>query len=82
MARCLAKSKRSQEQCKNWAIKQKTMCRFHGGKSTGPRTHEGKEKSRQSHLKHGRYTKEAIQNHREVLEYIKDCKNLLRGFVN
>jgi hypothetical protein len=28
-------------------------CRLHGGKSTGPRTSEGRERSRRAHLRHG-----------------------------
>jgi hypothetical protein len=28
--------------CRNWAVRGKTRCKFHGGMSTGPRTPEGK----------------------------------------
>lgn len=34
-------------------------CRLHGGKSTGPRTPEGLERSRRARLVHGYYTAEA-----------------------
>ena len=34
-------------------------CRFHGGKSTGPKTPEGAERARQAALRHGFYTAEA-----------------------
>jgi hypothetical protein len=34
-------------------------CRFHGGKSTGPRTSEGLERSRKANWKHGYYSAEA-----------------------
>jgi hypothetical protein len=37
----------------------KAVCRFHGGKSTGPKTREGKECIRQANLRHGRYSKNA-----------------------
>ena len=33
--RCTAKSKRSGVQCNSHAVKEKTKCRMHGGKSTG-----------------------------------------------
>lgn len=33
-------------------------CRMHGGKSTGPRTAEGRERSRLANTKHGRYSRE------------------------
>jgi hypothetical protein len=31
-------------------------CRMHGGKSTGPRTAEGLERSRKANWKHGHYS--------------------------
>jgi len=41
-------------------------CRMHGGKSTGPKTVEGKLKSAMANYKHGHYTKEAIAERRRV----------------
>ena len=35
-------------------------CRLHGGKSTGPKTIEGKNRSANANYKHGHYTKIAI----------------------
>jgi hypothetical protein len=34
-------------------------CKVHGGKSTGPRTPEGLERSRRANWKHGHYSREA-----------------------
>jgi hypothetical protein len=34
-------------------------CRLHGGKSTGPRTLEGLERSKRANWKHGYYSREA-----------------------
>jgi hypothetical protein len=34
-------------------------CRLHGGKSTGPRTPEGLQRSRRANWKHGRFSQEA-----------------------
>jgi hypothetical protein len=34
-------------------------CKVHGGKSTGPRTPEGLERSRRANWKHGYYSREA-----------------------
>jgi hypothetical protein len=34
-------------------------CKFHGGKSTGPRTPEGLERSKRARWKHGYYSREA-----------------------
>ena len=55
--RCQALSRRSKEQCKKPALKGKRVCGFHGGKSTGPRTEEGKARIAQAHTTHGKETK-------------------------
>lgn len=56
---CTAKSKRTGVQCRAPALKGKTKCRTHGGKSTGPRTAEGKARSAAAQLVHGRETRKA-----------------------
>ena len=55
---CNAKSKRTQQRCKAPAIKGKTKCRFHGGKSTGAKTAEGKARIAKAHTIHGRETRQ------------------------
>jgi hypothetical protein len=52
-------------------------CRFHGGKSTGAKTPEGKLAQRQANLKAGLYTKEAIAERQQVRELLNQCKALL-----
>ena len=76
--RCLAKT-RSGGQCQCPAMKGKDRCRIHGGLSTGPRTTDGKEKVRQAVLKHGYYTKVAIENRRRIVEEIADIEAWARG---
>jgi hypothetical protein len=39
---CQAKSKRSKQQCRAPAMRGKQVCKNHGGKSTGPKTIEGR----------------------------------------
>jgi len=46
-------------------------CRLHGGKSTGPKTAEGKLKAAMANYKYGYYTKEAIAERRSVNEILK-----------
>lgn len=53
---CSALSKRTHQQCKAPAAKGKTKCRFHGGKSTGPRTPEGRQRCAQARTTHGNET--------------------------
>ena len=43
-------------------------CRYHGGKSTG---------AKNSRVKHGMYTKKAIQERRWLKELLKEVDNLL-----
>ena len=50
---CNALSKRTRERCRAPAIKGKTKCRFHGGRSTGPRTAEGQARIAAANALHG-----------------------------
>ena len=61
--RCQALSKRSKQQCKKAASKGKRVCMFHGGKSTGPVTRNGKQRCAVAKTIHGRETR-SIRNKR------------------
>ena len=54
---CLAKSKRTKQQCRAPASKGKTKCRFHGGASTGPKTEAGRLRCGEVKIVHGRETR-------------------------
>ena len=54
-------------------------CRLHGGRSTGPRTPEGRERSRLAVTKHGRYSAAAKDQERRVRELMKECRATLAG---
>ena len=56
--RCGARSKRTGKPCRAAAMPN-GRCKLHGGKSTGPRTPEGLERSRRANWKHGYYSREA-----------------------
>ena len=56
--RCGARSKRTGKPCLAAAMPN-GRCKVHGGKSTGPRTPEGLERSRRANWKHGYYSREA-----------------------
>ena len=51
--RCQARSKRSGHQCRAPAIAGKNVCRFHGRKSTGPKTPQGRQRCAQARTIHG-----------------------------
>ena len=61
-ARCMAKSKRSGEQCKKPALQGKAVCDFHGGRSTGPKTQAGKDRQRAAVTKTGEFTQQAMED--------------------
>ena len=51
--RCQALSKRSKLQCGKAALKGKSVCMFHGGKSTGPVTELGRQRCAAAKTIHG-----------------------------
>lgn len=79
---CTAVSKRTGVQCKAPAMRGKTKCAIHGGKSTGPKTPEGRERSASAPLKHGRDTvaakaqRRAASLHRHPASVGKDVSAL------
>ena len=79
--RCTATSKRSGEQCKKPALRGKAVCEFHGGRSTGAKTREGKARQRAAVLKTGDYTKEAREDKARsvrVLAGLEDAMYVLK----
>ena len=57
--RCQALSKRSRLQCGKAALKGKSVCMFHGGKSTGPVTELGRKRCAIAKTVHGYETRAA-----------------------
>ena len=56
------------------------MCATHGGKSTGPRTEQGKANSAKANLKQCKYTKQAQTDHSEAsaqLSQLEDAMHIL-----
>src|SRR5688572_18786118 len=73
--RCGAKT-RSSSACTQPAM-HNGRCRLHGGKSTGPRTPEGLERSRKANWKHGYYTAEEKAARRDARQSIRLLRRLL-----
>lgn len=73
--RCGART-RAGSGCQQPAM-QNGRCRLHGGKSTGPRTPEGLERSRRANWKHGRYSAEAIAERREMRRVLGALQSLV-----
>ena len=64
-ARCQALSKRTKQQCGAPASRGKRVCRFHGGKSTGPTSIEGRKRCAAAKTIHGEDTRELREQSRE-----------------
>jgi hypothetical protein len=76
-ARCSAKSKRTGNQCGKPALKGKTVCQLHGGKSSGAKSEAGKARQRAAVLKNGRYTKEAIEDRARSVRVLAGLEDAL-----
>ena len=73
--RCGARSKRTGKPCRAAAMPN-GRCKVHGGKSTGPRTSEGLERSRRANWKHGHYSREAKAERSRVRAAILALRHL------
>ena len=67
---------RNGKPCRGPAMKN-GRCRMHGGPSTGPRTPEGKERSRMAGWKHGRFSKAAIAARQQTRITMRTIRELL-----
>ncbi len=75
---CQALSKRSKLQCKNAALKGKRVCRYHGAKSTGPITINGKQRCAEAKTIHGRETRDKREIRAEKFKEMKVLVSLLK----
>jgi hypothetical protein len=73
--RCGARSKRTGKPCRAAAMPN-GRCRLHGGKSTGPRTLEGLERSRRANWKHGHFSQQAKAERSRLRAAILALQNL------
>ena len=73
---CNAKSKRTRVRCRAPAIKGKAVCRFHGGKSTGPKTKAGRAKIAAAHTVHGRETRQKRADTSAKLAELRELEEL------
>ena len=82
---CNAKSKRTKLQCRAPAAKGKTKCRFHGGRSTGHKTEQGRQRCADAKTIHGSETRNArayrslASARLTVLESVGFALNMLTG---
>lgn len=75
--RCGAKTRQSTP-CRKPALKGHTRCQLHGGKSTGPKTIEGRQRVSEAHFKHGQRTNARIAADRERAQANREIWAALR----
>ena len=63
--RCLAKTRKG-TLCQSPAFKHNGKCRLHGGRSTGPKTQEGRRTISEANYRNGKYTKEKLQHRKNA----------------
>lgn len=63
--------------CKNRSMPN-GRCRMHGGKSTGPKTHEGIDRIRAARWKDGRYCREAREERHLFRTALNQCRDTLK----
>ena len=75
--RCGAKTRRGTA-CQRPANKQNGRCRLHGGRSTGPKSAEGRAKIAAANLRHGEFTQAKIAKRKEDAKVAKGLRDRLR----
>jgi hypothetical protein len=77
--RCQALSKRSGEQCRKAACRGKSVCRTHGGASTGPKTDAGKARCAAAKTVHGRERRATRVLRAAKLKELRQLEGLMDG---
>ena len=73
---CQAHSSRTKKQCRAPAMKNKRVCKTHGGRSTGPKTPEGRARCAQAKTIHGNDTRADRAEHSKKMAEIRDLEAL------
>lgn len=79
--RCGAKNRRGLP-CQCPAMRDKRRCRLHGGLSTGPRTSEGINRIKVARTIHGHYSKEKLEERRQVRALFRETRRILMAMSN
>ena len=73
---CQAQSKHSLSQCKKPAMKGKRVCLTHGGRSTGPRTEQGRQRCAEAKTIHGNETRKALKERGQAMRRLRALEDL------
>jgi hypothetical protein len=78
--RCQATSKRTKRQCGAPAVRNKRVCRFHGGKSTGPKTKEGRKRCGIAKTVHGGETRAIRAKRAQKMAELREMEKIIKGW--
>ena len=73
---CQAQGKHSRSQCKKPAMKGKRVCLTHGGRSTGPRTEQGRQRCAEAKTIHGNETRKVRTERAFAMRRLRALENL------
>ena len=76
--RCQALSKRSKQQCAKAALRGKSVCMFHGGKSKGPVTELGRKRCAAAKTIHGFETRAKREYRAKKFDEMRQWSKLLK----
>lgn len=76
---CTARSKRTKQRCRAPAMRERSVCRFHGGLSTGPRTTEGRARIAAAKTVHGNETRQIRRERSSELAHLSTLEDLARA---
>ena len=79
--RCGARTRKGTP-CRGPAMTNGRCRMMHGGKSTGPQTHEGLECSRKANWKHGYYSAESIAMCRYIIRLLCERRDLMNDLTS
>ncbi len=73
---CQANSKRTKQQCRAPAMRGMQVCKTHGGKSTGPKTIQGRRLCAEAKTIHGNETRKARTERAKAMRRLRVLENL------
>lgn len=75
---CQAMSKRTKQQCRAPAVRgsNTNKCAFHGGKSTGPKTEQGRQRCVEAKTIHGNETRKARTERALAMRQLRELEDL------
>ena len=75
--RCNARTRRGTT-CQKPPVKGKKRCRLHAGRSSGPKSAEGRARIAAAHWKHGRRSKKFVEMRAKIWKELREIERRMR----